>query len=340
MFNKIKIIPKDAELQDNVYLFHLNITYRCNLFCSYCYNRYLLVNRDNISSDMHKETLQKIVKNINMYFKNRPENINIWLLGGEPCLHPEFESLVDILLSIDNLNKLKIFTNGTLPDVYLKLKKDILKKRSITISYHAEKVKYYTFIDILDRICASYLDLQDLPHVIVYLDNNYKEDVDKVLYYLHKIKYPFVKISSLKKQHQCNTVDYNEYDTYVKKWNLKNEKAILQIYKDDIIIDEIPEQQLSNGYFYGLNCMYKRNAFRIEPNGEIISACNNKTTKNKKRYYAFMQKHLTNILDYYDKECVCNEKNGFCNCSLSYGYSKYGFYSKDDKYAKSRTDII
>ena len=76
----------------------------CNLNCSYCFAKNIFSKeRINISKDYFLEAL-------NFIFRNNTEQLGI--IGGEPTLHPEFETFMMIVKEDSRIKDVMIFTNG------------------------------------------------------------------------------------------------------------------------------------------------------------------------------------------------------------------------------------
>lgn len=90
---------------------HIMLTYRCNLHCSYCFANEF-VNRDK--TDI---TLRNFVKAVS--FITRTGETNIGLIGGEPLLHPGFQTFMELLTANPKVKSVTLYTNGLLMDRYL-----------------------------------------------------------------------------------------------------------------------------------------------------------------------------------------------------------------------------
>ena len=92
-------------------------TLGCNLRCPYCHNPEL-VESINTSTLLSWDTIIK-------YLKKRKNVLGgVCITGGEPLLTPQIE---DIIKEIHNLGlKVKIDTNGTLPETLKNLRVDFV----------------------------------------------------------------------------------------------------------------------------------------------------------------------------------------------------------------------
>lgn len=101
--NSFQIAPK-VELKSLDNLFLQLCSNSCNLNCKNCYSK---------SSTFKKEDdfipLEKVKETLN-YIKNNKLN-SIYLTGGEPLLHPDFNKILRMCLKITNTT---VITNGTM----------------------------------------------------------------------------------------------------------------------------------------------------------------------------------------------------------------------------------
>jgi len=89
---------------------NLVLTYRCNLCCSYCFaNEYV----NHTSTDMSLETVEHILD-----FLRRSGETRVGLIGGEPTIHPDFQSIVKMIKE-KGFTSYTVFTNGIILSDYL-----------------------------------------------------------------------------------------------------------------------------------------------------------------------------------------------------------------------------
>jgi sulfatase maturation enzyme AslB (radical SAM superfamily) len=87
------------------------ITYQCNLHCPYCFaNEFVNKTKTNMSFEDFKKAVGFIIS----YGESR-----VGLIGGEPLIHPEFETFLSYLISNTSVTKVIVFTNGLLIDRFL-----------------------------------------------------------------------------------------------------------------------------------------------------------------------------------------------------------------------------
>ncbi|MCL1972447.1 MAG: radical SAM protein [Endomicrobia bacterium] len=87
----------------------IKLTDRCNLNCVMCGQR---VRNEGAAGGIYIKT--ELLKK---FFQNIPENMQVYLWGGEPLLHPDFEEIVKFFIS--KKGKVSINTNAFLLDKYL-----------------------------------------------------------------------------------------------------------------------------------------------------------------------------------------------------------------------------
>lgn len=87
------------------------LTYKCNLHCEYCFaNEFVNNSYECISIENFKKILNFIIAG---------NKTRVGLIGWEPTLHPQFREILKILEKEKAIDKVTIFTNGTLIDKYI-----------------------------------------------------------------------------------------------------------------------------------------------------------------------------------------------------------------------------
>ena len=90
---------------------NIMLTYRCNLHCPYCFaNEFVNKEKTNIS-------LSNFLKAVSFITANGPETI--YLIGGEPTVHPGFGTMMELLAANRNVACVRLFTNGLLLDRFV-----------------------------------------------------------------------------------------------------------------------------------------------------------------------------------------------------------------------------
>ena len=89
---------------------NIMLTYRCNLHCSYCFANEF-VNKQN--TDISIGNFLKAVR-----FITQTEQF-IGIIGGEPTVHPGFQTMMELLIENPGVKGVRLFTNGILADRYI-----------------------------------------------------------------------------------------------------------------------------------------------------------------------------------------------------------------------------
>jgi hypothetical protein len=87
---------------------NIAITSRCNLACDYCFAQASVASSASASPLMNRATFERALD-----FVDRSAVDEIRLLGGEPTLHPDFVSFLQIAL--ERGKPIRIFSNGRMP---------------------------------------------------------------------------------------------------------------------------------------------------------------------------------------------------------------------------------
>ena len=91
------------------------ITYRCNLHCPYCFaNEFVNKTKTNMSFEDFKKAVGFIVSS---------GESRVGVIGGEPLIHPEFDTFLSYLISNTSVTKIIVFTNGLLIDRFWEILK-------------------------------------------------------------------------------------------------------------------------------------------------------------------------------------------------------------------------
>ena len=146
-----------------VFKIEWNLGKRCNFNCSYCDEW----THDNKSPHMEFEVAKRFVDKIVDKMPNKEFKINF--TGGEPCVNPNFEKMVDYMW--DKGIAIGVTTNGSRTyDYYAKI---LPKLSSINFSYHME-----------------YHKRKVLPETIVKLSNLAKQQDRYIHLHVHMMMLP------------------------------------------------------------------------------------------------------------------------------------------------------
>ena len=104
---------QNCSAEDPLSIFHITLTInqKCSLKCKCCtsyMNEYPLNERVNM-------TLERIEKDINIFFEAVDSVGSVTVMGGEPFMHPDLSKIVRKLLTKKNLGLICIATSGTYP---------------------------------------------------------------------------------------------------------------------------------------------------------------------------------------------------------------------------------
>lgn len=159
-------------------LAYLHVTQKCNLNCSYCYNKQNLNNsKVELTTEQWIETIDKLASN----------GVSSFIItGGEPLIRKD---LIDILKHINKLGlKASLLTNGTL----LNKNHDILELLdTVTVSLDSidnsindsnrENSKHYNIIDNLRNIPPIFKEKFTIRSVIT---NNNIDNIDAIKHFV------------------------------------------------------------------------------------------------------------------------------------------------------------
>lgn len=90
---------------------NIMINKNCNLNCPYCFANEF-VNKDDNKNNITVENFKKALD----FIASRDSHVGI--IGGEPTIHPNFEKLIDIVISDFRIKRITLFTNGINIDKY------------------------------------------------------------------------------------------------------------------------------------------------------------------------------------------------------------------------------
>lgn len=90
---------------------NIMLTYRCNLHCSYCFaNEFVNKEKTDI-------TIHNFLKALS--FLTRTGQTHVGLIGGEPTLHPGFQTIMELLIAHPLVADVMLYTNGLLMDRFV-----------------------------------------------------------------------------------------------------------------------------------------------------------------------------------------------------------------------------
>lgn len=86
------------------------LTHRCNLHCPYCFAH------DSAGGKADDISVKNLLEAVS--FITRTESF-VALIGGEPLVHPGFQTIMDLLTANPRLKTINLFTNGILADRFI-----------------------------------------------------------------------------------------------------------------------------------------------------------------------------------------------------------------------------
>ncbi|MFH0933147.1 MAG: radical SAM protein [Nitrospirota bacterium] len=174
-------------------------TLKCNLSCTFCFNRGIQSEKDISINDFEKI--------ISIIADTGVKEIDI--LGGEPTLHSEFAQIVDLICK-NNLNA-TISSNGFNIHLLEELSRTYNRERIITgISIHSEPItrelhkyiiRYKPLLksvslkqQAIPETAEQYLRLSGIQYYLLFMDTVYNDDLKNSLPFYEFLK----RIKSLK----------------------------------------------------------------------------------------------------------------------------------------------
>lgn len=284
----------------------ISITNKCNLRCSYCYERNLNTEYGNLD----EETADKIIRFIN----KRGDAGTVYLFGGEPLL---YKDLVKKFIENIKADPFVITTNGTLLD------EDFIKwcaerKVIINMSHDGSKcsergadrelldknlkllLKYQP--DTLVQLVYTKENLKDLYNNIMYLKNLGVKKVSAAMDSNLVPDDPDTFGDELRDQWKkiSETEDLYVYELAVKKKSIKeNKKGTCEICKKKVFINW-------DGKFYPCVQFQNRSGFQC---GDLVSGITAAAARMAHPDYSIMAERCDGceIAEYCRNSCACRK---------------------------------
>jgi MoaA/NifB/PqqE/SkfB family radical SAM enzyme len=233
-----------------------NLGKRCNLDCAYCPAEI----HDNFSPHTDIEVLKSTVDKLAAL----PKSVRISLTGGEPCVHPKIDELLEYASTrVDWIN---VTTNGTRTSEW----------------YAKQPVNHYVFSlhfdnKVVDRAINTIIDFNHktiLPfHVNVMAHHEHMPAVKEAanLFRAAGIKYAVRRIRWTEKHDWFDDLRYNHEDL---KWILNQDataqaNCVVDHYKEMHANDIIKKNQ---NQFEGWKCYAGRESLMINWDGDVHRA--------------------------------------------------------------------
>ena len=236
-----------------------NLGKRCNYDCSYCPAEI----HDNISPHTDINILESTVDKLCEIGKS----LRISLTGGEPCVHPDIEVLLEYL-KIKNISWINITTNGTRGYRWY-LDNEMLYNH-LVFSLHFEQDWHRIFDTILKYYDATERDF----FVNIMAHHGYIDNVRTVVKKFKEIgiKYAIRRIRWTEGDH--NIFDDMKYDGKDLEWILAQDATVQpNCVVDDhqmIHANDIIKKHLNQ--FKGWNCSAGLESLMINWDGEVYRA--------------------------------------------------------------------
>lgn len=97
------------EISKNAKKFHWDIITLCNYKCTYCYSR---LQQGQWGKFINDDTIENVIHGISMVNGNK----EVFLLGGEPTLHPRYFNILESLWNMSDVIVMGNITNGNYKD--------------------------------------------------------------------------------------------------------------------------------------------------------------------------------------------------------------------------------
>lgn len=154
---------------------NIMINENCNQKCPYCFaSEFINVIKNDITFDNFKKASDFILKDT--------QNINgrIGIIGGEPLLHPMFDSFINYLTERGDVSRVTVFTNGVLIDEHI----DSLLSDKVGVLVNVNSAKdvglknYNKTINALDTLINKYRKKEITIGLNIYENQDYSFFVD------------------------------------------------------------------------------------------------------------------------------------------------------------------
>ena len=200
------------------------ITYQCNLHCPYCFaNEFVNKTKTNISFEDFKKAVDFIISS---------GESRVGLIGGEPLIHPEFDTFLSFLISNTSVTKIIVFTNGLQIDRFLETLKH--PKVELLINCNSPSqignnayTKLVTNIELLNKIKSR--DSFSLG-LNIYDDCN---DYSYIFLLLKKFSLKEIRIS-------LTVPDFSIVSTDAYTYYKRHKEKVLRLIQDFLSNDIVP----------------------------------------------------------------------------------------------------
>lgn len=190
-------------------LIQVNLTYRCNRNCNYCYAKNLIEDYDK---DMSVDDFKSL---LNWLEKNNIKSLN--LTGGEPTWHPHIGEILD--LAKGKKFYVTVFSNGLFPEAFLE---HIDKSDAFLINYnHKDTYASKEYENLHKNL--EYLKQKNKPTTLAFNITDEIESCDYVInaakkYGVEKVNMDFVIPNSLKNNYHIRSREFNKKKGLIRRF--------------------------------------------------------------------------------------------------------------------------
>lgn len=237
-----------------------NLGKRCNLDCAYCPSEI----HDNFSPHTNIKILLDTVDALQEIGKP----IRVSFTGGEPCIHPDFEDLINH--AKHQLDWINVTTNGLRPpDWYVKL-----PVNHYVFSLHFDNKHWERALDNIVLFAQYNENYENIPfHVNVMAHHEHMDNVKLAVSRLHghNIRYVIRRIRWTEKHDWFDDMRYNQKDL---DWILKQNATALPncVINDEILMHSNDIIKENKNKFEGFKCAAGIESLMINWDGEVHRA--------------------------------------------------------------------
>lgn len=248
----------------------------CNYNCSYCFAGFGDKNKNKQSNFFSDKNINSSYKHVlrKLSLSRLPE-FEVSLVGGEPTLHPNIDTIVSRLNDCERCTDVSIITNTFKPiDYFNKLNDLNLEKLSVCSSIHLD---YFKIEDLNKYRALSRLEnIKYQAIVMLHDDPSYVDSLTKILNYFEEenvsCSVTFLESHDTYKP-SYNTIIYNTINDYK---DLLMDNRYVYSTRDDTY--KLSKNQINAGNyktFKGWRC--KPLLWTIDVDGVFRNACTKET---------------------------------------------------------------
>lgn len=224
---------------------NIMLTYSCNLKCPYCFAN------EFVNKESSRISIENFAKAIS--FLTKEDIARVGLIGGEPTLHPEFKTILEMLITNRRISEVTLYTNGLQVDRYIEQlvtpkfrllvncnsPKDIGERNFEKLTNNLETlVNHYYMRDRINLGINLYDDNLDYSYIVDLLkmcglhrvrisltvpDFGACGDVDAIDFFMGRKKYLLNFLSDMRDNdilpyYDCNKPPYCIWTNDEKKW--------------------------------------------------------------------------------------------------------------------------